>query len=292
MSKRVVKLQGGLGNQMFQYAFGQAQRTSFGESVLYDISWFDEVKKKGKMTLRNYELDVFLANVPLIDEPCVSNLLYGRLPLISWMRRRFHKNLHLIRERDAHEYREEFLTTRGDIYYDGCFQNENYFTSIRSQLLHDFELREPLNSANDAMLEKIRKVHAVSLHVRRGDYLTTNRLSVCPLDYYHHAMEWIAQHVENPHFFIFSDDPLWVAEHLSCNYTHTLVDLNGSHEGYYDLELMKNCKHQIIANSTFSWWGAWLNQNPDKMIIAPTSWYADPSRQSDGLLPSQWRTMA
>ncbi|MEG0837274.1 MAG: alpha-1,2-fucosyltransferase [Akkermansia sp.] len=293
MMLRVIKLQAGLGNQMFQYAFGQAQKMSLDEKILYDVSWFEQDKRAlNGATWRNYGLGVFKAELSLVDKVRTSDIFYGNVPIISWMKRKFSKKYHLVRELDAHEYRDDFLKTRGNVYYEGYFQNENYLSLIREQLLNDFQLRKPLNNQNKVMLGKIRNINAVSLHVRRGDYLAANFLNVCSLDYYHNAIKWMGQNIENPHFFIFSDDIPWVAEHLLCEYAHTLVDINDSDTDYCDLELMKNCQHQIISNSSFSWWGAWLNRNPDKIVIAPTPWYANPLRNSEGLIPSSWMKQA
>ena len=125
------------------------------------------------------------------------------------------------------------------------------------------------------MLAQIDKVNAVSLHVRRGDYLLAKNMSVlgvCGLDYYKKAIEYVAKNVKNPYFFLFSDDIPWVEENLKINYPYEIVDINNGKNSFYDLWLMKNCKHNIIANSSFSWWGAWLNENPNKIVVAPKKW--------------------
>ena len=141
-----------------------------------------------------------------------------------------------------------------------------------------------------SMLDNILKTTSISLHIRRGDYLTPENAEthcLCSPSYYQNAIQYIVQRVENPHFFIFSDDITWVFDNFKMPYPYTIVNVNDSYTGYYDLELMRNCKHNIIANSTFSWWGAWLNENPNKIVIAPQRWFMNQEEEID-IIPSSW----
>ena len=137
------------------------------------------------------------------------------------------------------------------------------------------------------ILDLIHETNSVSLHVRRGDYVKLQHIhGLCDLDYYAHAIRFITEHLTNPHFFIFSDDIQWVTNNLKIGFSHTFVDINHGHDSAWDMWLMANCKHNIIANSSFSWWGAWLNQNPNKIVVAPAQWFAD-GQQTD-IISDDW----
>lgn len=145
---------------------------------------------------------------------------------------------------------------------------------------------------NEQVAQNILSVNAVSLHVRRGDYvsnLTINQFhGTCSLEYYNQAIAQIAKKVETPHFFVFSDDPEWVKSNLKIDYSITIVDHNNADKNYEDIRLMSLCKHHIIANSSFSWWGAWLCRNPNKIVIAPLKWFNDKSINTTDLIPDGW----
>ena len=132
----------------------------------------------------------------------------------------------------------------------------------------------------------------MSLHVRRTDYVQnalTNKIhGVCDQDYYASCVRYIGDQVSNPHFFIFSDEPQWAKDNLMFDFPMTVVDCNDASRNYEDLRLMSTCKHNIIANSSFSWWGAWLNSNPNKIICAPKQWFTDSTRNTKDLIPSNW----
>ena len=130
------------------------------------------------------------------------------------------------------------------------------------------------------------------MHVRRGDYVSdlkaSNMLGALSLDYYHNAAQYVAARVANPTFFVFTDDPVWAKEHIRIDHPVIFVMHNRSNKAYLDMHLMSICRHNIIANSTFSWWGAWLNRNADKIIVAPRTWYRDTSYDTTDLIPEAW----
>ena len=291
---KIVKLMGGMGNQMFQYAFGQM----LGADVKYDYSWFEEVKKGNRGTVRDYELGVFSLTAPAATEEEVRHCLNEktvvcRLP--GFLRRLLGKKKKQVfsnrrSEKQTNVYEPELLLAKGDVYYEGYFQCEQYFADHRGQILRDFSLKVPLNEANEKMLEKIRSCQSVSLHVRRGDYTQADNVrfhGLCSLDYYRDAIDYVASKVERPEFFLFSDDVDWVKDNLKIAYPYTVVDINDGATAYFDLECMKNCKHNIIANSSFSWWGAWLNENPEKIVVAPQRWFA--GARSVDVVPESWK---
>lgn len=261
---KIVKLSGGLGNQMFQYAFGQALKNA-GHEVLYDAGWFDDVNKRKKSgaTKRNYELDVFKAKVDMATPKQVSLCRNDRFCglKLPWLKKR------VIKEKCAYSYYDEFLSVERDAYYTGVFANDSYFYDLRGKLTEVFSLKDKMSDANMEMLNKIKTTESVSIHIRRGDYVKLGW--TCNLDYYCQAMAYINSQINDAHFYIFSDDVKWVRENLKIDKPHTFVDINDGSTGYCDLELMKNCRHNIIANSTFSWWASYLNPNSGKIVLAP-----------------------
>jgi len=182
------------------------------------------------------------------------------------------------------------LTNRENICIQGFFQTEKYFSNIRNQILTDFTITKPLNKNNQQILEKIISTNSVSVHFRRGDY-TKERVAkifgTCSENYYKKAIKIIQNKSEkNITLFIFSDDIKWVKNNIKFDNKTFFVDVNSGKQGIYDLILMKNCKHNIIANSSFSWWGAWLNENLNKIVIAPTPWMEN--TENNDLIPENW----
>lgn len=281
----IVKIMGGLGNQMFQYAFGR----SHGEQCSYDLSWFANIAAtpEENVTFRKYALDSFALSLKAASaDDCDKLKQKSFLPKIIRKMIGARKYPRFIQEKDS-SFDAGLLKKRKNAYYEGYFQCEKYFLSIREQLLKEFALALPLNEANQYMLQQIQNSNAVSLHVRRGDYVKFQAsFGLCSVDYYVNAMKAISSKVITPHFFVFSDDIEWVKSNLPIPYVHTFVDNNSAHEGHFDIELMKHCKHNIIANSSFSWWGAWLNDNVNKIVVAPKVWFAN-GRKID-IIPNQW----
>ncbi len=179
-------------------------------------------------------------------------------------------------------------------YLMGYWQSERYFADVAQTIRTDFTFRQPMIGRNHELVEEIGAVNAVSLHVRRGDYANNLRTKathgVCPLDYYEAAIRYIAERVEAPHYFVFSDDMEWVRANLRIQLPCSYVDHNQGAESYNDMRLMSLCKHHIIANSSFSWWGAWLNPCDDKVVVAPKNWFAN-SNDTKDLLPFGWATL-
>lgn len=250
----VVRILGGLGNQMFQYAYAKALEQR-DYSVKLDITPFKKYKLHG-----GYHLDQFH-----IDLPAASSFELIRAK--SNVFRTFKEKSLL--------FNESFLQLPKSGYVKGYFQTERYFESIRSTLLNQFRLKPTLSpKAKDFEKEIQSTTNSCSLHIRRGDYISNSSAQVvhgsASLDYYQKAVDHIQQVDSNVQFFIFSDDIAWVKENLKIN-NQTYVEVNGlPHE---DMYLMSLCSHNITANSSFSWWGAWLNQNDEKVVISPNQWF-------------------
>jgi hypothetical protein len=172
---------------------------------------------------------------------------------------------------------------------DGYWQTENYLIDIKDTILNDFQLKLPLRNELKEIALKISDSNSVSIHIRRGDYAQDKKTNAhhgtCSLEYYQEAIKLITEKIQNPIFYIFSDDIEWVKENLKINYPKYHVEGN---KGFEDMELMKNCKHNIIANSSFSWWAAWLNTNKEKIIIAPKNWLNNPKFDTSDVVPNSW----
>lgn len=290
---KIIRIMGGIGNQMFQYAFGRA----LDDEVLFDVTWFERKIKKALDIKRVYGLGFFNCDVPVASEEQIAACLDGgslkNHRFIEDFKRifgqKYKRRFNKITELSETPFDPSLLKIKGDVYYMGCFQSEKYFANIRNEILKDFSLKEKMSDENQEMLDKIKSTNAVSLHIRRGDYVHLQEThGLCGLDYYKKAIDFIASHSENPHFFLFSDDIAWVVENLKIEHPFTIVDINDGDTGHFDLELMKNCKHNIIANSSFSWWGAWLNENPDKIVVAPKQWFIKKKMNSEDIVPENW----
>ena len=179
-------------------------------------------------------------------------------------------------------------------YLMGNWQSERYFAQVADTIRADFSFKALPSGRNAELADLIGKTTAVSLHVRRGD-IASNPASLavhglCSLDYYRRAIEYVATRVAKPEFVIFSDDMAWVLENLHVDYPCHYVDHNKGLESYNDMRLMSLCHHHIIANSSFSWWGAWLNPDRDKIVVAPQCWFAANYDSSD-IVPASWAQM-
>lgn len=268
---KYVRLMGGIGNQMFQYAFG----ILLGKHTIYDISWFNEVKNVPTATQREYELDFWDIAPKLTNNP--KNKTFGFIKINKYF------------EKPENIYNEKLLKLNNCV-IEGYFQVAKYYDAIRDKLLSDFTPKKEPNSKNKKMLNLIHSTNSVSIHVRRGDYVKLQQIhGLCNLDYYKHAIKYITKHVSNPHFFIFSDDIQWVKDNLKIDCPCEYIDFNNGRDSAWDMWLMANCKHNIIANSSFSWWGAWLNPKTDKIVIAPKQWFANGT--ATDIVPIDWKRL-
>lgn len=284
----IVRLYGGLGNQMFQYALGRSLALRNDTELKLDISDFENYK------LHKYCLDVFNIQKKIASSREVTD--YKKFKKKLGRRWFFHNKL--IADDSKYFQEESFafdpraLNLDNNVYIDGYWQSEKYFKDAEAVIRSDFSFVLPQGEKDKEVSRLINEYSSVSVHVRRTDYVTdTNAkkaLGTCPIEYYTRAVLLMAQKVGNPHFFVFSDDHEWVKQNIKIDYPTVYVDHNDASTNYQDLRLMASCKHNIIANSSFSWWGAWLNGNPDKIIIAPKKWFTDISKDDSDLIPPTW----
>jgi hypothetical protein len=287
----ISHLIGGLGNQMFQYAAARALSLKRNVPLYLDVQDFN-----GYALHNGYELnDVFNINTQLAGNAELKGVLGWRA--CSPIRKKLYRpqlskfrGKRMVVDTQFSSWRQ-LNEMPNDCYLMGNWQTEHYFNDCQEVIRADFSFRLPSTSINAALKEQINNVMAISLHVRRGDYLANPSSlafhGLCSLDYYRRAISYISDRVVNPVFYIFSDDIPWVRENLSIEFPCHYVDHNNGDQSYNDMRLMSLCQHHIIANSSFSWWGAWLNPSIDKIVIAPSQWVLSDFDTSD-IVPSSW----
>lgn len=287
----IMKLQGGLGNQMFQYALGRRLSLDRKTPLLFDLSPFKIDH------LRTYSLDCFVLSANIANPADVQRFSLFKRKEGGDIRSRLYNLLAARWNRYAKEKQFHFdpdvLKVSNDAYLEGYWTSEKYFDDIRQIILDDFRLREALSGKNKEVAHMMSSTESVSVHIRRGDYAsdpeTNSIFGTLDASYYAEAFKNLAKQVSNPELFVFSDDMEWVRRNLPLPFKATYIDWNGS-MAHQDLRLMSLCKHHIIANSTFSWWGAWLGENPDKVVIGPTRWFKSQKKSVDtkDVLPESW----
>ncbi|MCR4313209.1 MAG: alpha-1,2-fucosyltransferase [Candidatus Roizmanbacteria bacterium] len=286
----IVKLQGGLGNQMFQYAVGRHLSYINSDVLKLDVTSFKDDSK------RNYSLDCFGFLQDFATKKEIGWFKkYQRKPGKLWFlyNRLFEDKTKYIQERQFH-FDSHILKLKPPVYLDGYWNTEKYFRDIRDIILKDFQIKNPLSGKNKEVSEKITHVNSVSIHVRRGDYANDPKTNIVHgtlgNEYYNQAFSLIKNNVKNPQLFIFSDDIEWVRKNILLPFPATYVDWNNDKTAFEDLRLMSLCKHHIIANSSFSWWGAWLSENPNKIVIGPSKWFNTKKSSTDTIdvIPDSW----
>ncbi|WP_080237783.1 alpha-1,2-fucosyltransferase [Spirosoma rigui] len=279
----VVELIGGLGNQMFQYAFGIRLATE-RQTELVASGFLLKNRLLAKLrhyTYRHFELDAFG-----IAEPSSSpvNLVRAILPIPQ--------SMVLLRETTTGTAVLPLPPYAEHIVCVGYWQSEHYFKTVKSAVRQQFTFRKPINDFTRRVKDCIAgSPNPVFVHVRRGDYVTNTNASqhhgVCGIDYYKKAIAVVNKQIDSPDFYVFSDDLDWVRQELGPLLGQaTYVDGNRGPDSWQDMFLMSQCRHAIIANSSFSWWGAWLNAEPSRIVIAPRNWFT--AKTSDQLLPNHW----
>ena len=283
----VVHIIGGLGNQMFQYAFGYAVAKETQQKLKLDIFSF------ASYSLRTYMLKYYGIDTSIATMEDIYKLKYINENLLQKIFRKLKRNSKPLAKtyyKESHFYFDEnVFKIKDDCYFEGYWQSEKYFLKYREDLLREFTLKNELHHESKNYHNKIAQSETVSLHIRRGDYVTNLHINnfhgTCSLDYYKNAVKVIEKKVSQPHFFIFSDDLEWAKKNLDFIKNITFVELGDDVPDHDEMMLMSFCKHNIIANSSFSWWGAWLNQNTEKIVIAPKKWSA---AENDDRIPKEW----
>lgn len=282
-----TNIHGGLGNQLFQYAIGRSISIKNGVKLKLDISLMNGYDLR-TFGLNKFKFSGEIATLSEVKYYSSNNKYFNKILQSIYSKTPFGGNFYCEQNEFVFDPRVMNIT-KG--YITGYWQSYKYFDAIRSTLLKDLKIKEELNLKNIKVLEKINGSNSVSLHIRRGDYVNNsknNRLyNVFGIEYYNKAINFINHKVENPYFFVFSDDLEWASENINIDGQVEFVNVNSTINPEFDLMLMSNCKHNIIANSTFSWWAAYLNENSRKNVIAPNKWMSTISDLED-LYPSNW----
>ncbi len=284
----IVNLIGGLGNQMFQYAVGKFVARRNQTELKFDITGFANYK------LHAYSLGHFNVkeNFATAKEITWFKKYQRKKGRVWFLYNRLIANQSIYVQERGFPFNTKILDLKKSAYLDGYWQTEKYFKEIEDVIRSEFTVKTNLAGKNKVAAEEIEKTNSVSLHVRRADYvtnqITNSHHGTCDPVYYKKAVSIITQKVHTPHFFVFSDDMDWAKKNIILDYPTTYVDHNNAATNYEDLRLMYMCKHNIIANSSFSWWGAWLNGNPQKIVIAPERWFLTDKMDTRDLIPDTW----
>lgn len=277
---------GGLGNQMFIYATARSISIKNNTKLKLDISAFNTYRRPfllKKFNIKeNYLSSKELEKIEKLYKPSSFTSLFDKFKPYN---KRF-----LRKEKQDFIFFPEVLklNSNQNVYIKGFWQNEKYFLDIRENLLNEFTLKDKYRIQNTKLTDKIYKSNSVSIHIRRTDSVVKKNYGALPVKHYQEAVRIISNKIKNPHFFVFSDEINWAENNLKINYPTTFVSKHEGLEDYQELIAMSLCKNNIIANSTFSWWGAWLNQNENKIIISPKKYFANDKHDTSDLYPKNW----
>jgi len=291
----VTRLIGGLGNQFFQYTAGRALALRYNAALKLDVSGFESYP------LRRYELVKYPIEATIATPEELA--MFGGDPdtgrvvqFVNAATGRSGQKPGYTRYREPHFHFDPALFGAAPpVHLLGYWVTDRYFRHIADRIRRELTPKEPLNDDNRRALARIQSTFSVAVHIRRGDYVsnpvTTAYHGLLPLGYYRRAMDYIAERVSDPVFFVFSDDIGWVKDNLRHPVAMEMMSINRADQGHRDLQLMTACRHHILANSTFSWWGAWMSESAAKIVIAPTPWFLNMSLDTRDLLPGGWTAM-
>lgn len=285
-----VRLMGGLGNQLFQYAFGRQASQTLAVPLQLDLRWFESFAPG--TTPRVYELTRYPIRAQVAAPGSLPWVPTSRPGILFWRVRRSLPFGPRVYERHQPGFSADAAVPRDNTLYIGYWQSERYFGGVATEIRAELTPSTPPTGQNAEYTSRIGESQAISLHVRRGDYVSSKQTNAAhgltTLDYYRSAIRTVRERVSGGRFFVFSDDLDWCRENLALEPDTVFVEGNGGANAFEDLRLMSLCRHHIVANSSFSWWGAWLNPSPDKLVIAPRQWFADPKMNATDLVPATW----
>lgn len=289
----IVRLMGGLGNQMFQYAAARNLAIKGKTELKIDISAVLDRSPRKNFTFRDYELDVFKLDAEIATDAEIREYLPEKLNFSFRVFQRL--GLTKVIKEVGQNVNSRFFLFPSEAYLWGYWQNQIYFNDIAPQIFEDFTLKEELiHSILAETKERLINDNSVAVHIRRGDYVSNSvinqRHGSCTIEYYQQAISRMQGKVKDPVFYVFSDDLEWARKSLSINAPSVFIEDREHKRSFEDLYLMSLCKHNIIANSSYSWWGAWLNQSHDKIVIAPQTWFNNKQENRKRLdsLPNEW----
>jgi hypothetical protein len=287
----IVRLNGGLGNQLFRYAAGRALAEHHGVELKLDISVFQH------NMLRTYELDHFAITAKIATSDEINSLTFENcrayvrsLKKLSQKIKPYY--LRTVYKEPHFHFDSNFFRTNNHVWLSGNWQSNKYFKAITSVIKKEFQIVHTLKDKNLELSKMIQDSNSVCVHIRRGDYVSDTQTHIihglCNLNYYTNAIELIKKETDAPHFFVFSDDMTWAKSNLNIGFPTTFIDHNNTKTSYEDFRLMSLCKNHIIANSSFSWWSAWLSEYKDKIVLTPAKWFNSSKRDIKDLIPQEW----
>lgn len=289
----IVKLSGGLGNQLFQYSIGRHLSILKKTSLKFDISSFKNADRSFALNnfINNYEIAGKLDLVKIFIRDFRNSYKY--INYLSHINESYYK-LPFYKEQLL-SYDDNFSKCLENVYLMGYWQSEMYFKSIEDIIRKEIVLRPKIDYENEHILRMIEDTNSVCIHIRNGDYFYDSNIrkniGVCPPDYYYEAINEICNVVKNPYFFVFSDNTGWAKQNVRIENPHVYVT-NNLNKSHFDMYLMSKCKHFITANSSFSWWGAWLSTSKNKIVYSPTPWCKNTVYNPVDILPKEWNRIS
>ncbi len=288
----VVELQGGMGNQMFQYALGRHLAVLNNTQLYLDCFYLKDRRPRNNFTFRTFDLDIFnieaaMASVDISRKYGLHKSIFNKIskrlvqpkPLVFIPEKKF-------------TFTPAILNLPDNIYLNGYWQSEKYFSAIQEIIKKDFILKQPLPSHIHKLKLQIENTNAVCIHVRRGDFVQYGMHGTLGMEYYGKAALLMCEKIANPVFYIFSDDINWCKQHIVLpGKVFYITDEFAAEKSRGHFALMMACKHFIIPNSSFGWWAAWLNSNADKIVIAPKVWFHNSHWDTTDILPPTWITV-
>ena len=286
----ISKITHGLGNQLFQYAIARKLSIQRETPLYLDTRYYNHTYSTD--TFRSFKLNKFNINFESLDNSPA--LIYLSKSTKLFPNRSFPPFFKLVRDKQS-TFEPDVLSAKSlFLYLSGFWQTEKYFDDVKDVLQKELTLKVAESEQFKKYKEQILAENSpVSLHIRRGDYVNNaqfnDKFGFIGLDYYREAIKLFKEKKPDCKFFVFSDDLQWVKENLDTGHDFTFIENTGENGDLEDLMLMRTCSHHVIANSSFSWWGAWLNPKPDKIVVAPAKWYNNlPDLNTSDLVPESW----
>lgn len=287
----IVRLKGGMGNQMFQYALGVQLAARLKAKLKLEVGSLLYRNKGQDFVYRDYDLRVFKVKDDFLVRPEILRPIMNLRvkPLSQLVRKGTTRKYEVVKEAHFHYDPAILSSPKEELIYDGWFQSPKYFAGVERQIREDFNYRLPLLPNSGELLKRIEASNSICLNVRRGDFLTTAVLNATNQAYFLRAADYLGREISEPRFFVFSDDVAWCRENIILDYPTEFVghEHGGWKFGNYH-RLMRSCRHFIIPNSTFAWWAAWLNTGKDKIVVAPENWFVGDEYDASDLVPEEW----
>lgn len=285
----IVKLMGGMGNQMFQYAFGRSLSLKKGVTLKLDLNFLLDRTPKKNFVFRDYDLTIFNCKPQILIEEdkksffgcfIMSNKYFNKL--LPLKKRKFYTESHFEYDTNVHKLNE-------DIYLEGYWQSYKYFSEFESTIRKDFSFKNKFNVEEEVINQKILSTNSVCINVRRADFLINSFHGVCNEEYFYEGLNYINNSESELNVFVFSDDIEWCKNNLNFEFPTNFINHEYAGEKFQSyLQLMTNCKHFIIPNSSFGWWAAWLANFSKKIVVAPKKWFSDSNINTKDLIPDDW----